>query len=260
MRDQELLSLCAEVADSVARSLKGVADWSAPGGRPGQYAIDLVADSVALEILERAGLGVLSEESGRHRPEAPLTAVIDPVDGTTNASRGIPWYACSICVIDSEGPRVSYVANLVSDVRYSAIRGEGAWRDGERIAPSGCRRLGDAVVAISGYPRSRLGWSQFRAFGAAALDMCAVAEGTFDAYAVVGNSRLGSWDYLGAMLICTESGAIVKEVDGLELVTTEHSARRSVAAAGTSELLSEVVDGVLAARHSPDESLRGDGG
>lgn len=248
MHDQEVLALCAEVADAVRKSLEGVKDWGGSGERSGQYAIDLVADAAALEVLDRADIGVLSEESGIRRREAPLLAVVDPVDGSTNASRRIPWYACSICVVDTEGPWVSYVANLVTDVRYSAIRGQGSWRDGERLVPSGCTEMNRAIVALSGYPRAWMGWSQFRAFGAASLDLCAVADGTVDGYAVVGGSKLGSWDYLGGMLICTEAGAPVREVDGLELVAIDHTARRQVAAAATGELLDQLVDGALRAR------------
>jgi myo-inositol-1(or 4)-monophosphatase len=248
MDDQELLGLCTKVVDAVRGALSGVEDKTALGERAGQYAIDLAADSAALEILDDAGIGVLSEESGLRRGDADLVAVIDPVDGSTNASRGIPWYACSICVLDGDGPRVAYVANLASGVRYTAVRGCGSWRDGTRLASSGCRELGQAIVAVSGYPRRRIGWSQYRAFGAAALDLCGVAEGTLDGYAVVGGSRLGSWDYLGGMLICTEAGSVVCEVDGLDLVTTDHVARRSVAAASTAELLDGLRAGVLSAR------------
>ena len=247
MQDQELLSLCADVADAVGRSLVAVTDWGAPGGRPGQYAIDLVADSAALEVLDRAGIGVLSEESGIRRPGEPLVAVVDPVDGTTNASRRIPWYACSICIVDGDGPRVSYVGNLVADVRYTAIRGQGSWRNGERLVPSGCTEIGESIIGLSGYPRTWMGWSQFRALGAASLDLCAVAEGVLDAYAVVGGSKLGPWDYLGGMLVCTEAGAVVREVEGHELVEIDHEARRQVAAAATGDLLDQVIEGALRA-------------
>ncbi len=95
-----------------------------------------------------AGVGVLSEESGVHRPGSPLTVVIDPVDGSTNAAHGIPWYACSLCAVDAEGPLVSMVANLASGVTYTAERGGGAWRstspdrlDACRIQPSAARSL-----------------------------------------------------------------------------------------------------------------------
>jgi myo-inositol-1(or 4)-monophosphatase len=246
--DRDLLTLCGEVVDAVRGALDGVTDWSAYGNRPGQYAIDLVADEAALKILDRAGLGVLSEESGLRRPDEPLIAVIDPVDGSTNASRGIPWFACSICVLDAGRPRVSLVANLASGIRYTAVSGEGSWKDGVPLSPSGCTDVGSALVALSGYPRQRMGWSQYRAFGAAALDLCGVAEGMFDAYAVVGRSSLGSWDYLGGMLVCTEAGAEVGEVDGLELITTEHAGRRAIVAAATVSLRDQLIEKVIETR------------
>ena len=114
----------------------------------------------------RAGLGVLSEESGLRRPDAALIAVIDPVDGSTNASRGIPWYACSICVLDGDGPLVSLVANLVSGVRYTGDPGERFLARRECLQPSVCDELGKAIVALSGYPRS--GWAG-RSTGRSAL-------------------------------------------------------------------------------------------
>ena len=73
--------------------------------------------------------------------------------------------------------------------------------------------------------------------GAAALDLCAVAEGVLDGYAVVGGSQLGSWDYLGGMLVCTEAGAVVGELEGRSLVTLDHTARRTPVAAATPDLL-----------------------
>jgi fructose-1,6-bisphosphatase/inositol monophosphatase family enzyme len=222
--------------------------------------LDLVADTAALEVLDRSGLGVLSEESGLRRAGSTLMGVIDPVDGSTNASRGIPWYASSICVLDTEGPLVAVVANLASKVRYSAIRGRGAWRDGEPIAVSDCEEISHGIVALSGYPRKHMGWSQYRVLGAAALDLCLVADGTLDAYSVAGRSELGSWDYMGGMLVCQEAGGAVGELDGLDLVTLDHEARRSVIAAATPRLLCQVKEGALAARpgHSQSQSESSD--
>ncbi len=166
-----------------------------------------------------------------------MVVVLDPVDGSTNAAHGIPWYATSLCAVDADGPRAAVVVNQVSGVRFEAVRGGGARKDGAPIVPSSCRSLGEAVVAFSGYPPRYLGWSQFRILGAAALDICAVAEGVLDGYAVTGRSQLGSWDYLGAMLVCQEAGALLAERDGAELVTLHHADRRRPVAAATPELL-----------------------
>jgi fructose-1,6-bisphosphatase/inositol monophosphatase family enzyme len=248
MDDNGLLRLCHEVVDAIDAAIGEIEDWRPSGDRPGQYAIDLVADKAALSVLEPAGLGVVSEESGTRGPDAELVAVIDPVDGSTNASRGIPWFASSVCVVDDSGPRVSVVANLATGVRYHAVRGGGAFRGADAIRASGCTHMGDAVVGLSGYPRRHFGWAQYRAFGAAALDLCAVAEGSLDAWAAVGRAHLGPWDYLGGVLLCTEAGAVVTELDGADLVTFDHGARRAVAAAATVPLLDQLRQGALASR------------
>ena len=174
-----------EAADAVAAALRGLADWGPAGTRPGQYRTDLVADAAAVRILLSAGCSVLSEESGLTQARAgsaSLLAVLDPVDGSTNAARGIPWYATSICVLDDEGPLAAVVVNQSNGRRYAAARGDGARRDEEAISPTSCRHLGSAVIGLSGYPKSYLGWKQYRALGAVALDLCAVADGTFDGY------------------------------------------------------------------------------
>ena len=84
--------MCSEVVDAVDDALGGVTDWGPNRSRPGQYGFDLVADAAALEVLDRTEFGVSSEESGLRRSEAPLIAVIDPVDVRMRrgASLGMP--------------------------------------------------------------------------------------------------------------------------------------------------------------------------
>ena len=113
-------------ADAVAGRARRARRLGAGGTRPGQYRSDLAADEAAVGILSDAGLGVLSEESGLHDADRPLLAVVDPLDGSTNASHGLPWYATSICVLDAEGPLAAVVVNQASGVRYDAVRAGGA--------------------------------------------------------------------------------------------------------------------------------------
>jgi myo-inositol-1(or 4)-monophosphatase len=68
MTDEALLDLLREAAAAVRGALDTVEDWGPSGGKVGQYSLDLAADAAALEVLERADLGVLSEESGFHHP------------------------------------------------------------------------------------------------------------------------------------------------------------------------------------------------
>ena len=232
MDDVRLLGVLDEVVGAVRRALDELEEWGPSGVRPGQYHLDLAADGAALPILHGAGLAVLSEESGRTGdPGAPLLAVIDPVDGSTNAFHGIPYFATSICILDTEGPRVGLVVNQATGTRYAAVRGGGAECDGSPIAPSGCTELPSAIVGISGYPGRHPGWGQFRAFGAAALECCNVAEGRLDAYMVAGRSTLYGWDYLAGLLVCREAGAAAAERDGLELDVRDDSPRRLLVAA-----------------------------
>jgi fructose-1,6-bisphosphatase/inositol monophosphatase family enzyme len=207
-------------------------DWGPTGGKPGQYRLDLAADDAALPVLHGAGLAVLSEESGLSGDgPSGLLAVIDPVDGSTNAHRGVPFYATSICVLDATGPLVGVVVDQATGARYAAARREGAERDGVALRSSGCEDLGRAIVGISGFPGRHPGWAQFRALGAASLECCAVAEGVLDAYLVAGRSTLHGWDYLAGLLICTEAGAIARERDGRDLVVRDATTRRPVVAA-----------------------------
>ncbi len=236
-----MMGLLDETAAAVAGALEGLPDWGLAGTRPGQYRSDLAADEAALAVLSRAGVGVLSEESGRHWPEAPLTVVIDPVDGSTNASRRVPWFATSLCAVDADGARAALVVDLASGIRYQAVRGGGATRNGEPIGPSSARSLDDSLVALSGYPPHHLGWRQFRALGAAALDLCAVACGVLDGYVDCLADAHGPWDYLGGMLVCREAGAPVVDAHGRELTVLDHDDRRTPIAAATPELLDELL-------------------
>jgi myo-inositol-1(or 4)-monophosphatase len=245
--DQDLLDVLTKAAEDVHHALAGLEDWGPSGTKPGQYRLDLAADAAALKVLHSAGLAVLSEESGftlsgdgGQLPVDGLLAVLDPVDGSTNAHLGLPIYSTSICVLDAAGPRVGLVINQATLTRYEAIRGGGARRDGGLIAPSGCKDLSEAVVGISGFPKTRPRWGQFRALGSASLELCAVAEGALDAYTVAGGSTLFPWDYLAGILVCQEVGAAIRDTRGEDLVIRD-GWRRHPAAAATAQLLDQLV-------------------
>jgi fructose-1,6-bisphosphatase/inositol monophosphatase family enzyme len=232
MNEGRLFEVLDDAVVAVRGALDDLEDWGPAGTKPGQYRLDLAADGAALPILHGAGLAVLSEESGL-TGDGPsgLLAVIDPIDGSTNAHRGVPFYSTSICVLDAEGPIVGLVVNQASGTRYAATRGGGAERDGRAIKPSGCDDLAHAIVGISGFPGHYPGWAQFRALGAASLECCAVAEGVLDAYLTVGRSTLYGWDYLAGLLICREAGVAVAEREGRALIVRDSSSRRPIVAA-----------------------------
>jgi fructose-1,6-bisphosphatase/inositol monophosphatase family enzyme len=234
-------ALLDETASAIRRALGSLEHWGLAGTRPGQHHSDLAADAAALEVLERAGAGVLSEESGLTGEDQPLLVVVDPLDGSTNAAHGIPWFATALCAVDDEGPLAALVVNLVSGDRFEARRGEGASRNGSPITPSRCDSVGDAVVGLSGFPPRWLGWRQYRALGAAALDLCAVACGVLDGYIDCSRNAHGVWDFLAGMLICQEAGAFVVDAFSRELVLRDATEKRTPVAAGTPSLLADLV-------------------
>jgi len=249
MDPADVLALLHRAADAVAAALAGTDDWGLAGTVAGQYRSDLVADGAALGVLDEAGVGVLSEESGyRAGPSdgSGVVVVVDPLDGSTNAHRGVPWYATSLCAVDRAGPLAAVVVDIVHGTRYEAVRGGGARRDGVAIAPTMCERIDDAFLGLSGWPPQRFGWCQFRSLGASALDLCGVAAGLLDGFVDCSVDAHGPWDYLGALLVCQEAGAPIVDGLGRDLVVLDHAARRTPVAAATPALL----DAVLAARRS----------
>jgi myo-inositol-1(or 4)-monophosphatase len=169
------------------------------------------------------------------RDGAAITVVLDPIDGSTNCSRGISYWAISICALDGDGALAALVVNEATGSRTTAIRGAGARRDGTELRASKVARIEDAVVALAGFPAEKLGWKQFRALGCASLALCDVAAGGIDGYLDTAAFH-APWDYLGGYLACIEAGAVVREANGDELVTDDPTARRQVIAAATDAL------------------------
>lgn len=243
----DAVALFTLIADAVGAAIRQVSDWGPSGQRDGQYAADLVADRVVLDGLGDAGLSVLSEESGLTlRGSTDALVVVDPLDGSTNASHGVPWYATSLALVDADGLAAALVRNQASGVTYTATRGGGAWRDGVRLRASPCTDLGSALVGLSGLPPRHLGWRQFRALGASALDLCLVASGVLDGFIDCSVDAHGVWDYAGAMLVCAEAGASVADALGRDLLVRDPAVKRTPVAGATPQLLAEM----LAARRS----------
>jgi myo-inositol-1(or 4)-monophosphatase len=250
MEPTAMVEAFCSVADSVRETLDGLDDWVRVPDTPSQYRHDVVADAVAVPMLLDAGFGVLSEESGVHEPDRAIIAVLDPVDGSTNASIGLPWFATSIAAVrrdligapgDETGTGAvvaSMVRNQALGVTYTAVAGQGARRDGARIAPSPCRTLSDAIVVVNDLP-PRLGARQFRVYGAAALDLCAVADCTFDGFVDCGLG-LAPWDHLGAALVCVEAGASISCLDGGPLVDLDAGSRQAVVAGACAAVRDEL--------------------
>lgn len=222
-----LQQLLRSLSNDAATKLAEISNRRDEGEREGQYGLDLVIDNPLVESLLENGLGVLSEEAGVISPDRELLAVVDPVDGSTNASRLLPWYATSICIFDDQGPFVSLVENLATRERFEAIRGGGALHNGQPMEPVESVAAGERIVLVNGTAPNKGPWAQYRCLGASALDISYVAAGKVDGYVDFDDEAHGVWDYAGALLVCTEVGAVIGDAFGRDLVHRDHTARRT---------------------------------
>jgi myo-inositol-1(or 4)-monophosphatase len=241
-----VLALFAAICDRTATILAGNDDWSLSGDRDTQYSIDVDIDAACLSMLHGAGLAVLSEESGVTSPveaDAPTSiVVVDPLDGSTNASLGLPWCATALCLVTDGFPVVAMVTNLRTGTRFAATRGRGATQNGHPIRVATVERLDGAIVAVNARPPPSFLPAQYRSMGATALDIASVAGGGgFDGSIDFDDDKIGVWDYLAAVLILEEAGGVAVDALGRDLVTLDQTARRRPVTAGSPKLLAELL-------------------
>ena len=230
-REVEILEAVYLAATSAFQAAVGCKDWSDTAGHSGQHKGDIVADEAALAILNERGFRIYSEESGVTGSDAELMAVIDPVDGSANVARGIPFWCSSVAIVDKKGPLLSCLIGAPDATTYWSIRGAGAFRNEDKLLLGPPKPLSQSVVFLNGFPSKHLGWMQYRALGSAALELCLVASGSADAFIDVSPRGLALWDYLGALVLLEELGFVVGDWLGRELYDIGHEERRHIVAA-----------------------------
>jgi myo-inositol-1(or 4)-monophosphatase len=150
--------------------------------------------------------------------------VVDPLDGTTNYVHRIPHYAVSIALLKEGRPIVATVLDPVNQECFTACAGSGAMLNGVRISTSPIQRLPEAVVAasfsaridpkspeIAQFIQMLFGSQGVRRTGSAALNMCYVACGRFDAFWAMSTK---AWDVAGGQLLVEEAGGVVTHYTG----------------------------------------------
>ena len=169
---------------------------------------------------------IVAEEggSGAAAAGAKYCWHVDPLDGTTNFAHGYPCFAVSIGLLEDGEPIAAAVLNPVSEELFTAARGEGAYLNGKPIHVSSIEKLAHSLVA-TGFPTHQRKKSAnmdyyweftlrshgVRRDGSAALDLCSVACGRFDAFWEFG---LKSWDTAAECLLVTEAGGMVTDLSG----------------------------------------------
>jgi myo-inositol-1(or 4)-monophosphatase len=198
---------------------------------------DREAERIVLARLERTGLAVVGEEYGGESPRGRPTFFVDPLDGTTNFVHGHPFFAVSIGLVvpaGVDGAEVPVVGVVAAPALGLVFAGAAAV-DGEPLAPASrsgapCRvsattDLEDGLFA-TGFPYDRATNTDnnFAAFvavkrrcrgvrrcGSAALDLCLVADGTYDGY---WEKRLNPWDLAGGAARVRAAGGAVSSLGG----------------------------------------------
>lgn len=190
--------------------------------------VDLACEKALVGAIEeeRPGDGILAEEGhGREAAGSPWRWVIDPLDGTTNYAHGYPRFCVSIGVEQDGVREVGVVYDPLLDELYHAVRGGGAWLGKRRLSVSPQQELGRALVATgfaydvhrssvdnaACFARMLKAARGIRRDGSAALDLCYVAAGRFDAYWEL---KLHPWDVAAGVLLVEEAGGRVTSADG----------------------------------------------
>ncbi|MBA2251935.1 MAG: 3'(2'),5'-bisphosphate nucleotidase CysQ [Nitrospirales bacterium] len=164
----------------------------------------------------------LSEESpdDPRRLENKRVWVIDPIDGTKYFMRGVPQYAISVALVESHQPVVTAVYNPATDELFSAVRGMGAWLNGQPIhVTSG--QDGRPVVLVNpsalerGIFRAIEAAAECRPMGSIAYTLALVAAGRADA--TLNLDGLNEWDVAGGVLLIEEAGGMVMDRNGSPL-------------------------------------------
>lgn len=213
-----------------------VEDWDEKGTADFVTHVDLEAEeTITKHVLSCCpGHEIMAEESAQLGDPDSIRArfdaaeylwVIDPLDGTTNFLHGYPAYAASVAVAHRGELVAGAVVDGLTGAAWWAWQGGGAWRDGQRIRVSPIHRLEHALIG-TGFPFKVLEHmpsyleqfdtvlrrtSGVRRAGAAALDLCHVADGRFEGFWEL---WLAPWDIAAGTLIVREAGGLVTAPDG----------------------------------------------
>jgi myo-inositol-1(or 4)-monophosphatase len=180
---------------------------------------------------------IVGEEEGGSAGERMW--LIDPIDGTANYARGIPHYCVSIGYLEAGVPTVGAIHDPSHDWLYTAARGEGAWRNDERLAVSPCADVAAATVECGWSTRrstadyvalvSRVldAGAAVRRAGSGALGLADVAAGCSEAYCEL---HINAWDCAAGILLVREAGGHTNDffagaglASGNPLIATNHA-------------------------------------
>jgi len=257
--NEELKLLAFKITEKIEKKIKKsyASDFHKLGtnigigadGTPTKY-IDKLAEDVAVDVVKKSKIkvNVLSEELGFLDNKAEYTFVLDPIDGTRNAYRGIPFFAVSIAIGKTAISDVEYgiVKNIPTGDIYIAEKGQGAFYNKSRFAAPEVpdnEILSSLTLGVN-FDKKTLNLAKkdkVRSLGSASLEMCMVATGALDFY-VVGQEFIRVIDIAASTLIVREAGGVVTNIFGEELdMGFNLDERCSVVAACNMDLVEKIV-------------------
>jgi myo-inositol-1(or 4)-monophosphatase len=217
-------------------------------------ALDEAAEQAVLPYFDRPDIRIVSEEIGI-RGDGPVTVVIDPIDGSQNAERAIPYFA--LCVAVAEGGRTmddvafGFVHDFGSDEEWTAVKGGGAFLNGQPLTgePKDHIEFLSLEATRAALVLDRLEHlapltDRVRVMGAQAITFCHLAAGRTDAVACLKPSR--PVDFAAPQLLIRERGFAIVAVDGPPVpeIPLDLQARSRICAAGTEELAQQIAAAV----------------
>jgi len=197
--------------------------------------VDRSCEELIVASLQAAfpGHGFLGEEGSSQQGRLPYKWIIDPLDGTTNFAHGFPWFCVSIALEFQGEVILGVIYHCMMDELFTAVRGGGAFLNGNRIRVSTRQPLRRSLLA-TGFPYDRtrdnennfdnfinfqLAARAVRRAGAAALDLAYVAAGRLDGY---WECKLKPWDVAAGTLLVIEAGGTLTNHAGLPHSVYDH--------------------------------------
>ena len=190
-------------------------------GRDLKIQADRDAEQAILRHLATTGYPILAEESGAHGAvcDTGYLWVVDPLDGTINFNRGIPFFGTSIALLLDGEPVVGVVYDWSHDEMFSAIVGRGCWLNDFPIAVSTISDASQAVLAtglptfrdhdldsLAAFAADLKRFKKVRMLGSAALMLAGVAAGRLDAYQ---EQDIMLWDVAAGIALVRGAGGYV---------------------------------------------------
>ncbi|HYI40954.1 MAG TPA: 3'(2'),5'-bisphosphate nucleotidase CysQ [Allosphingosinicella sp.] len=217
--------------------------WEKAPGNP-VCEIDLEVDAFLRERLAALDpeAGWLSEETldASDRIERPRLWVVDPIDGTRDYLRGRPGWCVSVALVEDRTPLIGVLDAPARGEHWSAEKGLGAWRNGERLRVSGRRALAGARVPTDLLPEVDSDLLAIPKPNSIALRIALVAAGEAD---LVATLRWGfEWDIAAAALIASEAGATVSGALGQPLAFNSASGEAFGVLVATPAIHSDAVE------------------